>query len=401
MRWSRAGIGILCVAALAAGAWWVLGPSRANMRQDRQEAPDKEASKGEHEEGGAIPMTPEKRQALGLKVEPVQARVPEARLVLTGKIAPNPDRTVAVVPRVPGRAVKVNAQLGDTVEAGATLALLDSVEAAETLADLSHSESVLALAQAEYDRESLLVERKIGARKDMIRAEAALQQARAQRNRATAKLRALGLSEAAITQALQQPGQRLLVPLLAPFRGTVIERQISEGQLLDAAAVPFRVADLSTVWALLDIPESDIALVRVGQEAAVEAGRDAALKHTGRVVFIADVVEEQTRTIKVRVEIPNRERHFKPGMFVTARLNIRQPGRAVLMVPRDAVVLLDERAVVFIDRGDKIEAQPVETDPTVEGWVPVRKGLTAGDPVVVEGAFALKAQLVKAKLGEE
>lgn len=404
VRWSRALIAAVVVLVVGGGIWVVVGPSRSAIRQ-AADAPGKEegakrAPGDAASEGQALALTAEKREALGIKVELAQARVPQVRLTSTGKIAANPDRTVVVAPRTPGRVIKISAQLGDTVEAGATLALVDSVEAAEALADLAQSESALALAEADYERERMLVEGKIGARKDFLRAGAALQQARVQRDRARDKLRLLGVTDAILADAQKRPGQRLLTPLLAPFRGTVIERQVSEGQLIDAATVPFRIADLSSVWALLDVPETDIAAVRIGQEAVIEAGRDGKVSHTGRVVHISDLVEEQTRTVKVRVEIPNRERHFKPGMFITGRIASSQPGPPVLMVPKDAVVLLDEGFAVFVVVSDVARVRAVEVGPEVGGWIPVRKGLNAGEPVATAGTFALKAQILKTKLGE-
>ena len=154
----------------------------------------------------------------------------------------------------------------------------------------------------------------------------------------------------------------------------MIERRVSEGQLLDAAAVPFRIADLSTVWVLLDVPENDISQVRVGQAVVIEAGRDGGDTHTGRVVHIGDIVEEQTRTVNVRVEVPNRERHFKPGMFVTGRITTPRPGPATLMVPKDAVVLMDEGPVVFVVTGNEARARPIEIGPEVGGWIPCARG---------------------------
>ena len=399
---SRRFLGAIGLAVLVAAGWFVLAWSRSNERptSGAGSKADKR-SPDEHAEATTIAVTPEKRQALGLKIEPVPTRLPQTMLHLTGKILANPDRTVVVTPRTPGRVVTVNVQLGDTVAAGATLALVDSAEAADALADLAQGDAALALAQADQEREALLVDRKIGARKDLLKAEAALQQARAQRNRARDRLHLLGFTDAAITQAKQQPGQRPLTPLIAPFGGTVIERQVTEGQLLDASAIPFRVADLSTVWALLDVPESDVPMVRVGQTAVIEAGRDAALSYGGRLSFVGNAVEDLTRTVKVRVEIPNRERHFKPGMFVSARLTTQSSGPAVLMVPKNSVVLLDDGSVVFVDRGDVLEARPVTVGPEADGWLPVLKGLAAGEQIVTEGAFTLKAQIVKAKLGEE
>jgi cobalt-zinc-cadmium efflux system membrane fusion protein len=473
--------------AVAVGIWFLGSPplraarDKPQLAGEHKDAPD---GKG-HDEAGPIKLSPEQQQTLGIKVESIEPRVLTAQVDVTGKIAANPGRTVVVAPRAQGRVVRVLVHLGDTVDAGATLALLDSPEATDLLGELAQAESALALAevrleqqrrlyqaklrvletaarqpsaeaalrdlngvelgrakqeyisalaklelaQAEYDREGLLVERKIGARKDLVRAEkelfaarsevsaasegirlsarqelaeaeTAVQQARAGRDRLRDKLRLLGFTDQAIAEARKAPGQRPLIPLVAPFRATVIEQQVSEGQLLDASSVPFRLADLGTVWALLDVPETDVAALRRGQEVVVEAGRDGQMRHSGRLVHIGDVVDEATRTVKVRVEIPNPERHFKPGMFVSARIASRQAGARVLAVPKDAVFLLDEGPAVFVKEADGFVPRTVQAGPEVGGWVPVLKGLTAGDKVVTGGGFALKAQLLKSKLGD-
>jgi len=466
------------VVALGVGAWALVGAR----------SPAKEAARKPHggeahgeSEAEAIRLSPEQRVALGLRVEPMGARTPEAQLAVTGTIVANPDRTVVVAPRTPGRIVKVTARLGDRVAAGAPLALLNSTEAAELLAEAQHAESALSLAQGQADRERALyeakmrmletakgqptaeaalrelqkvelgrakqeyigalaklelaeaeherarrlVEGKIGARKDLVRAEkelftargeleavaetirltarqelltadTALAQARAQRDKVRQKLRLLGVTgNGSIgTSTGTNDG---LVALRAPFAGTVIERQASEGQLVDPAATPFRLADLSVVWALLDVLETDVDNIARGQAVTIEAGRDT---HTGRVMHIADVLDDQTRTVKVRVEIPNPDGHFKPGMFVTAKITTRMAGPARLMVPKEALFLLDDSQVVFVETDEGFRARPVEAGPEVGGWVPIQKGLLVGERVVTQGAFALKAQLVKAKLGE-
>lgn len=472
---------VVIAVLLGVGAWALVGRSPARDARPLPTAGGKEEKPhGGEGEAEAIRLSPEQRAAVGLRVDVVGLRTPEARLAVTGTIVANPDRTVVVAPRTPGRIVKVLARLGDRVESGATLALLNSTEAAELLAEVQHAESALALAQsqadreralyegkmrmletatrqptaeaamrelqkielgrakqeyigalaklelveADYERARRLVEGKIGARKDLVRAEkelftarseleavgetirltarqellaadTALAQARGQRDKVRHKLRLLGVGDSGSLNDFSRSDG--LVPLRAPFSGTVIERQVSEGQLVDPAGTPFRLADLSVVWALLDILERDIENVARGQAVTIEAGRDT---HTGQVTYIADVLDDQTRTVKVRVEIPNPERHFKPGMFVTARIATRVSGPARLMVPKEALFLLDDNKVVFVETDEGFRGRPVEVGAEVGGWVPVEQGLQAGERVVTQGAFALKAELVKAKMGE-
>jgi len=469
---------LACALGLAAGLYFGSEWSSDRAPAGRQ-AGEKKEDRTQYEKG-LFELSAAQKEALGLKIAPVELRIPQERLQVTGRVVANPDRAVAIAPRTTGRVVKVLARLGETVDAGAVLARLDSAEASEALAELAQAESALSLAQSRidqekqlyesklrvletarrqegaaaaetalsavelgrpkqeyigalarlelartnYERQKLLVERKIGARKDLIEAEKNLitarseldavaetirlnahqdlftaettfEQARTQVNKVREKLRLLGLGEIALAESSSQ------IPIVAPFRGIIIERLISEGQLLEAGSVAFRLADLSILWVLLDVAETSVARLRVGQEVAIEVDGEASVKKVGRIAYIAEVVDEQTRTVKVRVELANANRHLKPGMFVTARITTGQLGGAVLMVPKSALFLLDEGPVVFVEEEKRIRPRPVETGAQIDGWIVINNGLKAGERIVAEGGFALKAQMLKSKLGEE
>jgi len=481
-------LSLVCAGGIGIGLW--LGSIRmappeptAHSAADKKDGP----AKPEGADGSLIKLSAEQKQMLRLKIEPAAARVPEEILAATGRIAANPDRTALITPRTPGRVIKIQATLGQNVRASEVLALLDSVEAAEALAELAQNESALGLAQvradkekqlfeaklrvleaaqrqesaadaektlsrvelgrlkqdyigalarlelvrANHDRQQILVEKKIGARKDLVEAEkgliaargeleavaetiritarqellaaeTALQQARSQRDKAREKLRLLGVNEATVAEAGKAAsGQHALVPLVAPFGGTVIERQVTEGQLIEPGFAAFRLADLDTLWVLLDVPETEAGRIGKGQQVTIDSRNEGAKGQTGRVAFIGDVVDEQTRTLKARVELPNSGRLLKPGMFVTGRILTRRAGPAEIQLPSGAVFLLEDASVVFVEGPDGIRPRPVETAPRSEGWLAIRKGLTAGERVVTEGGFALKAHLLKSKMGKD
>ncbi len=473
---------VVLVGLLGIGGGLFLASSRPGRA-----LPVEEKKEADRKEKGAIKLPEEQRASLGLKIGPVALRAPEDCLSVTGKIATNPDRTVVISPRISGRVVKVMARLGDTVNAGTPMALLDSLEATEALAELAQGESSLALARARaekerelydaklrvleavqrqesaagaekalaavelgrpkqeyisalarlelsranYERQKLLLEKKIGARKDLIEtekafigarsevdavaevirisarqellsAETALQQAQSQRDKAREKVRLLGLGkESEENPAKQTAPQGLEIPLVAPFRGTVIERQVTEGQVLERGFAAFRLTDLTTLWVLLDVPETEVAKLRIGQEATIETNDETPLRKKGRVAYIGEVVEDQSRTVKVRVELSNPGRQFKPGMFVTARITTGRQGQPVIMVPSSALFLMDEGAVVFVEEKEGFQPRFVEVGPQAGGWTAIRHGLTAGERIVHEGGFALKAQILKSRLGEE
>ncbi|HWU39111.1 MAG TPA: efflux RND transporter periplasmic adaptor subunit, partial [Candidatus Acidoferrum sp.] len=176
---------------------------------------------------------------------------------------------------------------------------------------------------------------------------------------------------------------------------------VAEGQLIDPGFVAFRLADLSTVWALLDIPETEAGRLKLAQEVTVETGGEPRRSQAGRVSHIGDVIDEQSRTVKVRVELVNPERHFKPGMFVTARVMTRRSGPPMILLPSTALFLLDEGPVVFVEDRNEIRPRRVERGPQMDGWIVIHQGLKGGEKIVTEGGFAVKAQMLKSKLGED
>ena len=479
---------LVCTAGIGIGLWLgslrtVSLPAAPLSAAEKKDGP----AKPEAADGSLIKLSAEQKQMLRLKIEPAAARVPEEILAATGRIAANPDRTVLITPRTPGRVIKIQATLGQNVRAGEVLALLDSVEAAEALAELAQNESALGLAQvradkekqlfeaklrvleaaqrqesaaatektlarvelgrlkqdyigalarlelarANHDRQQILVEKKIGARKDLVEAEkgfiaargeleavaetiritarqellaaeTALQQARSQRDKMREKLRLLGYRGTVPPENGSSTSEgRPLLPLVAPFSGTVIDRQVTEGQLIDPGFAAFRLADLDTLWVLLDVPETEAGSIEKGQPVTIKAGAEGAKGQTGRVAFIGDVVDEQTRTLKARVELPNPGRLFKPGMFVTARILTHRAGPAEIQLPSSAVFLFEDASVVFVEGPDGVRPRPVETALRSEGRVAIRKGLSVGERVVTEGGFALKAHLLKSKMGED
>lgn len=481
-------LSLVCAVGIGIGLW--LGSRQTTTPPSAPISTAEKKDRSAHSEAlddSLIKLSTEQKQVLQLKIEPVAIGVQEETLAATGRIIANLDRTVLITPRTGGRVIRVQARLGQNVQSGEVLALIDSVEVAEALAELAQNESALALAQARadkerqlyeaklrvleagqrqenaaaaektlaqvelgrlkqdylsalarlelaranYERQQILVEKRIGARKDLIEAEkvlltargeweavsetiritarqellaaeTALQQARSQRDKPREKLRLLGYSGAAFpgngSSTSEEPP---LLPLIAPFGGTVIERQVAEGQLIEPGFSAFRLADLDTLWVLLDVPEIEASRIKKDQQVVIESRAEGAKGQTGRLAFVGDVVDEQTRTLKARVDLPNPERFFKPGMFVTARILTHRAGGAEIQLPSSAVFLFEDSSVVFVEDNNGIRPRPVETALRSEGRVAIRKGLSVGERVVIEGGFALKAHLLKSKMGEK
>jgi len=365
-------------------------------KEGHKEEKDGHEGHDEHGEEGRVTMTAEAQKQNGVIVVPAKRQRLAGIISATGKVEANADRIAHVSPRISGKIVSVRASLGDSVSTGQALATLDSVELGEALGRYHQSKTKLALAQSSMDRIKGLVEKKIAARKDILQAETDFKTAQTELHTDEERLSLYGVS----TSDLK--GDNLKRPLLAvksPIGGTITEKHAIVGELSDPSKSLFTVADLSSVWVMVDINEKDLAKVRKGQTAIVMVGAFPDLKLKGRITYIADQVNEATRTVKARIEVANPGRKLKPEMFATAELSLAADATTVLAVPEDAVQELDGRKLLFVtENGTEFERRPVELGRAAAGMVEITGGLKEGERYAVKGGFVLKSEAKKGEL---
>lgn len=338
-----------------------------------------------------LSMSAEEQQKSGIKVVRLAPQELAQRITATATIQANQDRLAHVAPRVAGRIVAVNASLGDRVKRGQLLASLDSIELGEARAAYLQAKSEADVAQAALDRATGLVQDNIVPQKEFLRTRAEAEKSRAALRTAAEKLRLLGV-------AADTAGSSTF-PLSAPFAGTVIEKKAVLGELGEPNQSLFTVADLSVLWIETDLFEKDLALVKAGAPAEVSVAAYPGEMFKGRVTYIASVMNRETRTVRARVEVPNKDGRLKPEMFASVAILTGAADR-VLRVPDQAVLLVQGQATVFVLEGKHFEPRPVEVAERVQGQAVIRSGLKAGEQVVTEGAYALKAKLLKSQIGD-
>ena len=339
-------------------------------------------------QSGAVVVEPAKKARLGGLIE------------ATGKVESNADRTAHVSPRIPGKVVWVGASLGDTVAAGQVLARLDSVELGGALSEYYKDRSRMGLAKSNMERIRTLVEKKIAARKEILQAETEYQTSMSELHADEERLKLYGLSPSDYAEHSEE--RRILLPVHSPIAGVVTEKHTTVGELADPSKNLFTIADLSSVWVMVDINEKDLAKIEKGRTAAVKVGAFPEMVFRGRVTYIADMVDEATRTVKARVEAANPGRKLKPEMFATVELAVPPSGPPVLAVPEEAIVELEGNKVLFIT-GDDAEFIPREVGTGARGGgrVEITTGLKEGERYAAKGGFLLKSELKKGELGEE
>lgn len=369
---------------------------KAGEHDEHKEEKEGQEGHDEHGEAGRVKMTAEVQKQSGVVVAPAKKQRLSGVISATGKVEANADRIAHVSPRISGKIVSVKASLGDSVAAGQVLVTLDSVELGEALNRYHQSKTKLALAQSNMDRIKALVEKKIAARKEILQAETDYKTAQTELHTDEERLSLYGVS---VADLKGDSHKKPLLPVRSPISGIITEKHAIVGELSDPAKSLYTVADLSSVWVLVDIHEKDLAKVRRGQAATVIVGAFPDQKFRGRITYLADLVDEATRTVKARVEVANPGRKLKPEMFATVELALAADAPPVLAVPEEAVQELDGKKLIFVAEKDtEFEPRPVELGRASGGMVEVVSGLKEGERYAVKGAFTLKSELKKGEL---
>ena len=325
--------------------------------------------------------------------------LPTDELVAPGKIEANPNRVSKVVLPVTGRVASVFVKVGDAVRKDQPLLTIVSSDADSAMsADLSaqagvtQAEAAVGKSQADFDRVSDLFEHNAIANKEVLnagsalaQAKALLEQARAAREQAIRRLAVLGLQPG-------QFGQQVVVP--SPLAGKVLELSIVPGEYRnDTNASVMTIADLSTVWVTSQVPESYIRFVQVGEEVEISLVAYPREVFTGRVSRIADVVDPQTRTVKVQAQMDNAGGRFRPEMYGTIH-HIESIAKTPVLPAGAIVENTDGRRIVFVETAPgRFEPRQVSIGRRTADLVRIASGVAPGDTVVVDGAMLLKGLL--------
>lgn len=404
-RWWVAGA-LAVLVAIVIGLWWRSAPSAGPTTSGQEE---REAEKAKEASSATLEIAPDIQRAAGLADQPAERRAIAETIQTTGVVGPDDTRLARIRPLADGRVTRVAVRVGDRVRAGQTLLVYDSITAGELISEYRAAVASLERATAEADvaRRSLeradnLVEIGAVAQGERDRRAAEHQRAIAEMNSARAgvtnleqKLRRLGVSQEDLARVRSgadvNAASRSAVS--APFGGVVIEVHAAPGEVITPERELFTVADLSRVWIQGDVYQKDIAKIRVGQHALVTVDAYPGETFTGKVTYVSNVLDADTRTAKVRCEVSNRDGRLKVQMFATLALPVSM-AREALMIPSRAVQEIDGVPMVFVRVDEqKFETRPVRVGAAVGDAVEVLDGLKPGERVVTDGALMLKSRL--------
>jgi len=366
-------------------------------------AEDATGRRPEPPQAGQVKLTPEEVERGEIVVHPVTRGEFRVHRDFPATVVPNHHATAQITALVRGRVIDVYADYGQQVKAGQALALLYSGDLGMAQSAYLSSGAKLYVATKAYERAKLLLKEKVIGLAELQRRQGQMLSMQAERREAQNRLRLLGMTDEQIEQLDRDHTIRSHVPITAPFDSRVIQRNITKGEVVEVTEKLFTVADLSEVWVLANVPEKDIPFIRSSErtdgEQVVEVRLNAYPDEVfhGTVTYVGDVLDVATRTMNLRVEVPNPDRKLKPEMYATVR--VYSPlERDVLTVPETAVQRDRHKQFVFVRRDEEtFEARDIKLGVSNGERVTVLDGLDQGEQVVVNGGFILKSEL----LGEQ
>ena len=378
----------LIVLLAACGRPKATPPAAEEHAEGQHDAHAPEAA--EHSGEGWLRIAPEMLRDLRVTTSRVEARPASEEVVMLGEVGVNEDAYAEIGVPFQARVAAVRVAVGETVRAGQVLAELQSIELGRSRGDHDTAAARVRLAQRALERKTRLAQERIVPQREVQEAEAELAEAQASLSSARAALGTMGTSPGGADASR--------FALRSPVSGVVIERDVVRGSITDPTHTLFRVGDLSRLWLRVHAYERDAVRIPASAWARVTFPALPGATYTARVTTVGRQVEATSRTIPVRLVIDNPDGVLRPGMSARAAVPVGSSTGTILAVPLAAVQRVDEDWCVFIPRSEAaFEVRRVGRGRDMGGEVEVVTGLGAGETVVVEGSFLLKAEADKAR----
>ncbi|GJD63419.1 MULTISPECIES: efflux RND transporter periplasmic adaptor subunit [Methylobacterium] len=359
-----------------------------------------------HAEEGVIKMRPEQVAGQDIKVAPVEGGTLARHLLVPGTITPDMDRIARVPAKVVGTVAEMRKRLGDAVRKGEVVAVLDSREVADAKSEYLTAVVRADLEKTNFDRQQALWDKRVSAESAYLNAKAVYTEATLRQDLARQKLSALGLNAAEVARLAKQdeatPNASTLrqYELRSPLSGRVVERKVDVGTAVGKEGDPsdvYTVADLSAVWIELSVPTVELGQVKEGARVVVTPSREGGGRNEeGKVIFVSPFLNQETRSARVIVALPNKDMAWRPGTFVTAEVEIARD-EVPVRIPKSALQTVEGKRVVFVRTEEGFEKREVELGRSDDDSHEVTAGLRAGEEIAVANSFLLKAELGKSE----
>lgn len=335
----------------------------------------------------------------GLRIDPVRRREVSLSVRCNAELEFNGDRFAHVSPRAPGVVHEVNGQLGRRVSAGEVLAIINSHELGTAKAELLQNHSAEILWRKNYEQQRELADSGVKSQRDALEAETRWRETAIAVARAIQQLRHFGFDESGIEEIQKANDTSPLLAVTAPFDGMIVDRHAVLGEVIDTAHALFAIADTSTMWAMLDVPESDAASIALGQEAVIALTSAPDQPVIGRIAWISPRVDPRTRTLQARAEVANPDGTLRANAFGSAEILVHQR-EPLVVIPREAVQWDGCCNIAFVQKSaTEFAPRKLRLGGAVGDWLIVKNGLEPDEPIVTQGSFLLKTEILKGSIG--
>jgi cobalt-zinc-cadmium efflux system membrane fusion protein len=377
---------------------------KENAEQTAETSPAKAPDGAEPKENAplapSVTIAPAAIAAAGIKTWRVEPVPLANRLVVNGSITFDENRVVITSSAVGGRVAQIPVDLGASVTRGQPVVWLESMELGRLRQEYLRAVTEAGVAEKSFRRAEMLVREKAISAGEFQTREGDYRSKAAGVSSAAASLRQVGDSTEAARSASGVPR----VAVRAPFAGTVIDRKVTPGTLVEALHPLVTVANLDTLWAFFHVYEKDLSAVKQGLDLTITADAYPGETFPGVIDFVGSEVDASTRTVRVRATVRNPERQLRPGLFVKGIIRTAEGGAsaAVAAVPQSALQTIEGRQAIFVRIApDKFALRFVETGKTFDEYIEVLSGVKAGEEVVTDGSFVVKSEFLKATLADE
>lgn len=343
------------------------------------------------------------QKSAGIQVAPVKGSPRKSSVLAAGIVEFSPSRVARVGPVVDGRIVTLKVDPGQRVKAGEMLAAMQSVQVGHARADYLAAQVRRQQADRERARQEMLADGGATSTRDLLAAQTAKELADLEARTAAERLRAVG-GYAGDLDADGGGSMSSSIALTTPLAGVVLDVNARVGQPVSPSDTLFVVGEIDRVWLVVDVYERDLAKVHGGDTVHASVLAYPNRTFEGRVDYVGGIVDPVRRAVAARIVIDNPDMVLRPGMSVTARVlheDAATDAGTTLWIPTSSLTSVDGQPFVFVEKkAGSYELRAIERGEEVEGQVEVTRGLAAGEPIVTEGVFVLKSELLKEQMGK-
>ena len=362
------------------------------------EKPQEENTKKDKRE--IVRLSKESAKEINLEISEISEGELSGAITASAKILPDQDLEAYVGSLVQGRVSKVFVNIGSYVKKGQTLMLIEGLQIGEIKAQFLKAKANLSYTEANFNRLKTLIEQNVGSQKSFLEAKAEYEKAKAEFNAEDKKIHSIGLDDKDIEESNSNDEHTTgLLAVKSPIEGTVVERNVVIGQLVESNTNSFRIINTSSLFADGQIYENELGRINGKPDITITTLSDPDNQFKGKIIYISDILDKETRTFKVRATVSNPDKKLKPEMFAQMHIPTSKPAKA-LIVPAEAVVKEGNESYVFIVVSDtSFEKRDVVTGGTQGENIEIKSGVKKGEKLVTKGTFMLKSEMKKEIFG--